>query len=151
MTEQVTRSIIVKADPARAYQAWSNFENFPHFMKHIKSVRTTSDGMSHWVMDGPLGTDIEWEAETTRMDLNKRIAWSSKDNEESDITTSGQVTFNELPQGETEVTVMMQYVPRKGGRLGSSVAKIFSNPEAQLEEDLQNFKDYIEGREDRHP
>ena len=30
------------------------------------------------------------------------------------------------------------------GKLGETVAKIFSDPEEQLEEDLHNFKTYIE-------
>lgn len=149
MDNQVTKSIIVKADVSSAYQAWANFENFPHFMKNIKSVHKTGPDTSHWEMDGPLGTTIEWDAETTRMEENKRIAWNSKDRDDSDITTSGQVTFNDLPSQETEVTVTMHYVTRKGGKLGSAAANLFSNPEKQLEEDLRNFKDFIEGRYQR--
>jgi uncharacterized membrane protein len=149
MENQTTRSIIVKADVSTAYQVWENFENFPHFMKNIKSVQKTGPNTSHWKMDGPLGTSIEWNAETTRKEENKRIAWNSKDNEDSDITTSGQVTFNNLQDGETEITVTMHYVPRKGGAAGSAIANLFSNPEKQLEEDLRNFKDFVEGRHDR--
>jgi uncharacterized membrane protein len=149
MTDMITRTIIVKADASEVYRAWSNFENFPKFMKNIKSVTKTGDRMSHWMMDGPLGKTIEWDAETTRLDENKRVAWSSKDHDNSDITTSGQVTFNELPHNETEVTVTMQYKPKKGGAVGNALTQLFSNPEAQLEEDLQNFKKFIEGKHDR--
>jgi uncharacterized membrane protein len=148
MTEQVTRSIIVKAKVSEAYNAWANFENFPYFMKNIKAVQKTGERTSHWEMNGPLGVDIEWDAETTRMEPNKRIAWNSKDAEDVDVTTSGQVTFNNLPDNQTEVTVMMQYVPRKGGKVGEIVANIFSDPEEQLEEDLKNFKNFIESRSD---
>jgi uncharacterized membrane protein len=149
MQNQVTKSIIVKAEVSTAFQAWSNFENFPHFMKNIKSVRMTGPETSHWEMDGPIGTTIEWDAETTRMEENKRIAWNSKDRDDSDITTSGQATFNDLPGGETEVTVTLHYVPRKGGAVGAAVANLFSNPEKQMEEDLGNFKDFVEGRFNR--
>ena len=65
-------------------------------MKYITSVHKTGDGLSHWVMEGPLGKKIEWDAEATRMEPNKRIAWNSCD--QGDITTSGQVTFKELPK-----------------------------------------------------
>jgi uncharacterized membrane protein len=149
MTKQVTRSIIVKADASTAYEVWANFRNFPNFMKNIIAVAQMDDRTSHWEMKGPMGQKIEWDAETTVMEENKRIAWSSKDREDVDITTSGQVTFNELPHNETEITVTMQYVPRKGGKLGEAVAGMFSDPEGQLEEDLNNFKDFIEGRPDR--
>jgi uncharacterized membrane protein len=146
MPEQVTRTIIVKAPVAQVYDIWANFENFPHFMKYITSVRRTGDGLSHWTMDGPLGKQIEWDAETTRMERNKRIAWNSRGS--GDITTSGQVTFKELPQNETEIAVTLQYVP-PAGALGEVVAKIFSDPAEQLEADLKNFKAYAEGLQER--
>jgi len=146
MPEQVTRTIIVKAPASDVYDIWANFENFPLFMKYIISVGKTGDGLSHWVMEGPLGKTIEWDAETTRMEPNKRIAWNSRD--QGDITTSGQVTFKELPQGETEIAVTLQYVP-PAGALGTVAAKIFSDPAEQLEEDLKNFKAYAEGLQTR--
>ncbi|RPI30289.1 MAG: SRPBCC family protein [Chloroflexota bacterium] len=143
----ITRSMIVKADVDKIYTYWSNFENFPTFMENIKSVRKTGDRSSHWEMEGPLGTTVKWDAETTVMENNKRIAWSTKDNE-GDVTTSGQVTFNPLPNNQTEITVMLHYEPNKG-LAGDVVEKLFSNPEKQLEKDLANFKNYIEGRHER--
>jgi uncharacterized membrane protein len=145
---EITRTIIVKADLNKAYQVWSDFENFPLFMKNIKAVTKTGDRRSHWEMKGPIGVTLEWDAETTRLEENKRIAWSTKDDDEGDVTTSGQVTFNPLPNGEIEVTVMLHYVP-KAGLAGDVVEKLFSNPEKQLEEDLRNFKAYVEGMYDR--
>jgi uncharacterized membrane protein len=141
MPNQTTKSIIVGVPVTQVYAIWSNFENFPHFMENIKSVTKTGDKMSHWVMSGPLGINIEWDAETTRMENNARIAWNSRDN--STITTSGQVTFTDLEGKQTEVTVTLQYDP-PAGLAGDVVAKLFSNPEKRLEEDLQNFKHYAE-------
>lgn len=147
MPDQITRSIIIKAGPEEAFNAWSNFENFPNFMKYIKSVTKTGPKTSHWVMDGPLGKDVEWDAEITRYEEGKRIGWSTKDHK-GDITTSGQVTFNPLPREETEVTVMMQYIP-KAGVAGDLVAKLFARPDERLEQDLSNFKSYVEGDYER--
>ncbi len=146
MSNQVTKSVIVKRPVTELYQMWANFENFPHFMKNIASVQKTGDRLSHWAMEGPLGTKVEWDAETTLMEENKRIAWNSKDR--SPVTTSGQVTFNALPNNETEVTVMMHYDP-PAGMAGDLVAKFFGNPEKRVEEDLRNFKAYAEGMADR--
>lgn len=139
---QLTKSIIIKATPAEAYTLWANFERFPQFMSFIKEVRSTGPRTSHWVLDAPAGMTVEWTAELTRMDPNKRIAWSSKDND-GDITTSGQVTFAELPQGETELTVTVQYSP-PGGAIGEALARWFANPEKRLETDLRNFKAMVE-------
>ncbi len=139
--DPVVRNILVRAPVSKVYQAWSNFENFPQFMQNIKSVTKTGDNSSHWVMEGPLNTTIEWDADTTRMDENKRIAWNSR--EGGDITTSGQVTFNALPDGDVEVTVMLKYVP-PAGAAGQAFAKLFADPEARLMEDLKNFKRFVE-------
>lgn len=144
MPHQTTKSIIVGADVSTVYNLWANFENFPRFMENIKSVSKTGERLSHWVMSGPLGINIEWDAETTKLEENTRIAWNSRDN--STITTSGQVTFNQLENNQTEVTVTLQYEP-PAGLAGDVVAKLFSNPEKRLEEDLQNFKRYVEGNQ----
>lgn len=138
--KQVTKSIIVKAKVADVFEVWSNFENFPHFMENIKSIRKTGDDYSHWVMEGPFGTKLEWDAKTTRFEENKRIGWNSI---QGDLKTSGQVTFNSLPDGETEVTVTLQYVP-PAGLAGEAVAALFDDPETRLLEDLRNFKGYVE-------
>lgn len=147
MPSQVTKSIIVNRDVEDIYKLWADFENFPEFMKHIKSITKTGDRTSHWVMNGPLGILIAWDVETTSLEENKRIAWSSKDSD-GDIKTSGQVTFNPLPQGQTEVTVLLQYVP-PAGAAGSMASGLISNPGSRLEEDLRNFKSYAEGMLER--
>src|SRR5512134_2455242 len=140
MSEQIVKSIIVKGAVSDLYHIWSSFENFPIFMEHIKSVTRVDDRLSHWVMQGPLGTRVEWDAETTRMEPDRRIAWSSKDN--SELKTSGQVTFKELGANETEVTVMLHYDP-PAGMVGEVVAQLFGNPEGRLAEDLRRFKEYV--------
>lgn len=141
---QLTKSIIVKATPTEAYAHWADFERFPQFMTFIKEVRPTGPHTSHWVLDAPAGMTVEWNAELTRMDPNQRIAWSTKGND-GDITTSGQVTFAELPQDETEITVTIQYSP-PGGAVGEALARWFANPEERLETDLNNFKRMIESQ-----
>ncbi len=148
MSNKVTQSIIVKGPAAELFKMWANFENFPHFMQNIASVQKTGERTSHWAMEGPLGTKVEWDAETTLLEDGKRIAWSSKDR--SPMSTSGQVTFNALPHNETEVTVTMHYDP-PAGMAGELVAKFFGHPDKRVEEDLRNFKAYAEGMHDRTP
>ncbi|MEZ4864886.1 MAG: SRPBCC family protein [Caldilineaceae bacterium] len=135
-----TQSILVKGELSNIYQTWANFENFPRFMRHIKSVHKTGARTSHWMMEGPLSTTLEWDAETTRLEENKRIAWSSTD---GDLKTSGQVTFNALPDREVEVTVVLRYVP-PAGLIGEAITTLFDDPDEKLQQDLRNFKRYIE-------
>jgi uncharacterized membrane protein len=146
MPDKFTHSITVKSSVDDVYKLWSNFEFFPRFMKDIKSVKRLDDGTSHWVMSGPLGTDIEWDAVTTRLEPNQRVAWNSKDN--SAVTTSGQVTFQPLGQNETQVTVTLQYDP-PAGAAGQAFANLFAHPEKRVREDLERFKTFVENTDER--
>jgi uncharacterized membrane protein len=130
------KTIIVHAPVSEVYQFWTQFDRFPEFMNNIKAVTKTGDRMSHWVAKGPLGMSVEWDAETTMMEPNKRIAWNSRDN--GDITTSGQVTFTELGTDQTEIHVVLKYDP-PAGVVGDIVAKIFSDPQRELDADLERF------------
>jgi uncharacterized membrane protein len=142
MADKVTRELTVKGSVDEIYEIWANFENFPHFMNYIKSVTKTGERTSHWVMKGPLGKDIEWDADTTTLERGTRIAWNSRDG--GDIKTSGQVTFTQLPNNQTQITATVQYVP-PAGKLGEAIAHLFTDPEKRLEQDLNNFKAYVEG------
>jgi len=146
MPERATKSIIVKGEAPALYELWANFENFPSFMRHVESVSKTGNGTSHWIVMGPLGRKVEWIAETTRLEPNKRIAWSTKDHE--GLTTSGEVSFNALPHGDTEITVTLQYVP-PAGVAGRAVASLFKDLDKDLEEDLRSFKSYAERARER--
>lgn len=141
--QQTTRNIIVKGSASDLYHLWADLESFPRFMKHVKSVTRTGDRMTHWVVEGPLGKDVEWDAETTRLEEGKRIAWNSK--EGSEVKTSGQVVFTEMPQGETQVTVTLMVAPQ--GALAGVAAGLFGKLEETLEEDLRSFKAYAEARQ----
>ena len=142
MTGRVTKSIIVKSDISRAFDVWANFESFPYFMEYVNRVAKTGPRTSHWEVSGPMGMKLEWDAETTTLEPDKRIAWNTK-NHEGSITTSGDVVFSELSDNQTHITVTMNYsVP--GGKAGEAIGKLFSDPNARLEEDLRNYKSYIE-------
>jgi uncharacterized membrane protein len=111
-------------------------------MKNVKSVTRTGDRTTHWVVEGPLGQDVEWDAETTRMEEGKRLAWNSA--EGTAVKTSGQVVFTELSHGQTQITVTLMVVPQ--GKMGAAAAGLFGNLDETLEGDLRNFKVYAETR-----
>lgn len=135
----VTKSILVNAPVAQVFTFWKNFENFPRFMENIESIQVVGPDMTHWKSKGPLGTSVEWDAKTIAVVENQKIAWQSTG---GTIETHGAVTFQEAGGG-TEVTVGLEYQP-PGGALGEAVAKMFSDPEDQLEEDLNRFKQVAE-------
>jgi uncharacterized membrane protein len=147
MQKQVTKSIIVKGNPSRAFEVWTNFEDFPKFMKYIKSVTRTGANTSRWVVELPGAGQLEWEAETTMLEPGTRIGWNSKDR--GDFTTSGQTTFTALPEkDQTQVTVTFQFSADIDEMLSGETLITF---EQILEEDLRNYKAYVEGMHARLP
>jgi uncharacterized membrane protein len=145
MTVQITESIIIKGDANEIFDIWRNVELFPSIMQELKDVKQIDAEKSRWVVSGPLGKDFEWIAEITRFEEDRRIAWKTI---EGDIKTSGQVTFKDLPQNETELTVMMQYVP-PAGKLGDVVSKAIADPRGKSTDSLRDFKRYAENRPDK--
>jgi len=136
----VTKSIVVDAPVAQVFTFWRNFENFPRFMENLESIQITGEDLSHWKAKGPLGKIVEWDAKTTSVQENAKIAWQSTG---GDIETHGAVTFEESGPNQTKVTVGLEYQP-PGGVLGEAVAKMFSDPEDQLDQDLGRFKKVAE-------
>ncbi len=140
----VTKEIIVNAPASQVFAFWKNFENFPRFMENIESIHVIGPEMTHWKMKGPLGMSVEWDAKTIYMEENKKISWQST---EGTIETHGAVIFEELDAERTKVTVGLEYTP-PGGALGEAVAKMFNNPDNQLEEDLMRFKKVVQEGKD---
>jgi uncharacterized membrane protein len=143
MADRITRSIRVNAPINKVYQTWSQFENFPLFMENIKAVWMIGPRTSIWEAEGPLGSLVKWKAEIVEMQEEEGIEWRSIEDEDTDVQTDGVVTFNPVTSDSTLVTVSIRYTP-KGGAPGAAAAKIFSNPEKQMETDLENFKTLLE-------
>ncbi len=139
----VVKEVLVNAPIQKVYDYWRNFENFPRFMDNIESISVTGPDESHWKMKGPLGKTIEWDAKTTSAQENKKISWQST---EGHIETHGSVTFEEVSASQTKVTVGLEFTP-PAGIIGEVVAKLTSNPEQQLEDDLKRFRNVAESED----
>jgi len=88
-----------------------------------------------------LGLKVEWEAELTADEPGQLIAWKSLPG--ADVDTAGSVRFTPAGTG-TEVRVNLKYDP-PAGKVGELVSKMFGeNPQQQIREDLQRFKQAIE-------
>jgi uncharacterized protein YndB with AHSA1/START domain len=134
--ERVEKDIEIDAPIERVFDLFSDFENFPRWMRHIRDVHYSGRRYTRWTADAPLGTSVEWEAEIVAFDPPRLIAWRSV---RGDVDTEGKVTFRETRHGTTLMRVRLGYRP-PAGRLGALVASLFgSDPERQLEEDLERF------------
>jgi uncharacterized membrane protein len=132
--------------PAELFAFWRDFENLPHIMEHLESVRVVDATRSRWVAKAPAGRTVEWDAEVYNEVPDQLIAWRSL--HDADVPNAGSVHFDALPGGRgTEVRVVLQYQPPVGA-LGATVARLFGEePDAQVREDLRRFKQLMEAGE----
>ncbi len=138
----IQKTIHVYAELDEVYSCWRQIENFPQFMSHVREVRKLSDTMYHWVVDGPAGIPVEWDAEITADVPGEVIAWRTVPG--SVVHSSGVVQFEPDPYGDTRVHIRMTYRP-PANAVGRTVAKIFgADPRRQMDSDLARFKSYIE-------
>ena len=137
----VNKTIHIDAPPERVFDVWSNYENFPRFMSNVVEVRDLGNGRSHWVVKGPAGSTVEWDARLTDSRRGEVLAWESEPG--STVSNRGQVRFE--PEGSgTRVNLYLAYTPPAGG-LGQAVASMAAtDPKRQLEEDLARMKSFIE-------
>jgi uncharacterized membrane protein len=140
---KVAQSIIVGRRADEVYSFWRRFENLPRFMDHLESVKETSDGRTHWTTRGPAGMSVEWDAEITTDEPNRRISWRSLPG--STVDHSGTVWFEPATGNRgTMVRVEMEYRP-PFGKIGAVAASLFrENPKQQIYDDLRALKQVLE-------
>lgn len=134
-------SIDIQAAPDKVYDVWSRYENFPHFMSHVIEVRDLGNQHSHWVVQGPAGSEVEFDSVLTAAERPHRLAWQSAQG--ASVRNEGEVTLTPQAEG-TRVTVRMSWQP-PAGTLGQRIAVLTgADPQRALEEDLRRMKQFIE-------
>lgn len=138
------KSLVINRKAEDLFDFWRNVENLPRIMPHLSSVRDTGGNRSHWVATGPLGIEVEWDAEIYNEDPGRMIAWRSLPGGEVD--TAGSVHFEEHGPGRgTEVRVSLKYNPPLG-QIGANLAWLMgSGAEQEIDADLRRFRQRMEG------
>jgi len=137
----VQKTITIHSPIDRVFDFFAHPENFPHFMANVLDVRENQSGRSHWVVAGPAGMKVEWDAECTQCEPNRVVAWKSV--EGSTVQNAGIIHFDEV-LGGTRVDIKMSYNP-PGGALGHFIAKLMgTDPKSEMDEDLARVKTLIE-------
>jgi uncharacterized membrane protein len=142
---KVEESIYVNRSPEDLYQFWKRLENLPRFMRHVHAVRIDGN-RSHWVVKGPLGLHLEWDAAIINDHPNELIAWRSLPG--STVDNAGSVHFQStVGDWGTKVSISLKYDP-PAGRMGAALAHMLGqDPEADIREDLRRFKHLMEAGE----
>jgi uncharacterized membrane protein len=120
----------------KAYQAWTQFEEFPKFMHRVLEVKKEDQNKIHWREKIWFSTR-EWDGEITERRKNDRIAWKSTKGTQH----SGVISFHKLDANLTRVLVTLDFVP--SGML-EKMASGMRFVKRAVEADLARFKAYVE-------
>src|SRR3954454_22096378 len=120
----------------KAYDAWTNFEEFPNFMHRVLEVSQEDGNKIHWREKIWFSTR-EWDGEITDKRRNDRIAWKSV----SGTQHSGVISFHRLDKNLTRVLVTVDFVP--AGMI-EKMASGMRFVRRAVEADLARFKAYVE-------
>ncbi|MFO7776964.1 MAG: SRPBCC family protein [Nitriliruptoraceae bacterium] len=136
----ITRSIDVDVPVRTAYDQWTQFEEFPSFMKDVERVEQLDDTTLRWHVN-IAGVERSFETTITEQTPDQRVAWTTEPG--SDTWHAGVVTFHRLDDGVCRVTLQMDVEPddvveKVGTALGITAANI--------QRDLEGFKAFIESR-----
>lgn len=135
-TEQ---SIEVEVPVTTAYNQWTQFEDFPHFMSGVESISQLDDQRNHWVTN-IAGVRREFDTRITEQVPDERVAWTT---ESGSPKQSGVVTFHRISPTQTKVMVQLDLEPANlAEKVGDKVGII----DAQIKADLGRFKTFIEAR-----
>ncbi|HEY6742417.1 MAG TPA: SRPBCC family protein [Lapillicoccus sp.] len=136
MTTQVTKSVIVNVPVSRAYNQWTQFEDFPQFMGGVQKVTQLSNDRLEWVAQ-IFGVKRQWEAKVLEQQPDKKVAWAAT----SGATNAGAVSFEDLGGDQCRVTLFLEYEPEG---LVEKAGDALNIVERQAESDLEKFKSFIE-------
>jgi uncharacterized membrane protein len=90
-----------------AYDQWTQFEDFPSFMKKVENVEQVSDEHVTWQAK-VLWSKRTWDAEIIEQIPDERIVWRSSGDKGH---VDGAVTFHELTPDLTRITLVLEYHP----------------------------------------
>jgi carbon monoxide dehydrogenase subunit G len=136
MSTKVEKRILVNVPVSTAYNQWTQFEEFPHFMGGVKSVTQLSDDRLEWVAEIG-GVRRQWEAKILEQIPDRKVAWAATEG----ATNAGAVDFEDVGGGQTSIRLTLEYEPEG---IIEKVGDKLNVVDRQAEADLQRFKEFIE-------
>lgn len=127
-----------------AYNQWTQFGEFPSFMKKVEEVGQESDEKLRWRAQ-VLWSHRTWESTIIEQVPDERIVWRSEGEKGS---VDGAVTFHELAPNLTRILLVLEYHPKgffeRTGNLWRAQGR-----RARLE--LKHFKRHVMAHTILHP
>src|SRR5579884_603584 len=120
----------------KAYEAWTNFDEFPKFMHRVLSVEQKGRDRVSW-QEKIWFSKRQWEGQITERRENDRIVWQTK----SGMNHKGIVSFHSIGDNLTRVMIEMEFQPT--GMI-EKMASGMRFVKRAVQADLARFKAYVE-------
>ena len=119
----ITESMDVGVPVRMAYDQWTQFADFPSFMKKVESVEQESDEKTNWKAQ-VMWSHRTWEATTLEQIPDSHIIWRSTG---AKGHADGMISFHELGPELTRILLVLEYYPQgfveKTGNLWRAVGR----------------------------
>jgi uncharacterized membrane protein len=127
----VQKGINIDAPVEHVFELWAHYQNFPHVMSNVRDIKNLGDGRSRWIMAGPAGTTVEWDAVSTSYTPREVLAWGIEP--DALVQHGGIIRFPSNSDGSTTVNICLTYDPGIG-EFGHIVASLFgAAPRSQMD------------------
>jgi uncharacterized membrane protein len=107
MSTTVTAHAEVDVPVRVAYDQWTQFESFPHFMSGVESVRQVDDTTTHWVVS-IAGVKREFDADISDQVPDDHVAWRSTS---AEVHHRGRVDFRPVSSDRTRIDLTIEWQP----------------------------------------
>jgi uncharacterized membrane protein len=140
MTQRLIHSVDVAAPVAVAYRAWTQYSEFPMFMRHVENVRRLDERHLRWRVNLG-GVEREFVTEIVEQIPDHWIAWRAVDG----VGHSGVVTFHPLDAQRSRVLLQLELEPE--GVL-ESLGALMGVPGFDVKRDMARFAEFVADRRD---
>ncbi len=140
MSTTVTADIEVDVPVRVAYDQWTQFESFPHFLGGVESVRQFDDTTTHWVVKVG-GVEREFDADISDQVPDDHVAWRSTT---AETPHRGRVDFRPVDGDRTRIDLTIEWQPEGFVEKAGAALQV---DDMQVKRDLHRFKEYVEKRE----
>ncbi|WP_432072207.1 SRPBCC family protein [Streptomyces wuyuanensis] len=137
----VREAVEVEVPVSTAYNQWTQFEEFPHFMEGVEEVKQLDDRHNHWTTRIG-GVHREFDTEIVDQLPDERITWRTTG---GDTRQKGTVSFQRLDDTHTRVELVMDVEPTGAAERTAAMTGLIDR---RVKDDMRRFKDFIESRGD---
>ncbi|WUI00829.1 SRPBCC family protein [Spirillospora sp. NBC_00431] len=140
----IVEHIDIGAPRGLVYDQWTQFQDYPAFMKKVVSVDQTSDGKLHWKAK-IFWSSRTWESTIVEQVPDEHIVWRSKG---SKGHVDGTVSFHKLAPNLTRVLLVLEYHPQG---LFERTANLWRAQGRRVRLELKHFRRYVMTQSLTHP